>query len=400
MGRLRLRVGGDEPGARHATWTELFFDLVFVVAIAALAGILHDDLSLAGFSAFALLLVPVGWAWMSFAYYSDQYDTDDAPFRLLMLGAMLVTGVLAVSVGGVPAGEVSGFVAANVALRLLLVGLYGWAWLSEPDARPMSARYGAGFAFGALVWAVSLLVPEPARYAVWALALLVEMGNPILGYATARQVPGHASHMPERFGLFTILVLGESIIILASGVIDTDWQLRSALVAALGFAVAACLWWLYFDRVDEEAIGQSFTSGVAGVVKSHVWGYGHLAVWAGIATASIGVEFAILYASEPALGLGPRLALCGGVALYLVALSAIQAATPSSLEGRVLVARLVVAAVILAPLPVLAGLLGAPVLVGLLALLLAGLTAFEVVSRGRRRPVEHPEPRPAARPEG
>jgi low temperature requirement protein LtrA len=124
---------------------------------------------------------------------------------------------------------------------------------------------------GALIWLVSLLAPEPLRYGLWALALLVEMGTPVLGYSTVRSVPGHVSHMDERFGLFTLIVLGESIVVLTSGVVETSWRPVSALTAVSGFTVAACLWWLYFDHVDEEAIGQSFTNGVAGVVRSHVW---------------------------------------------------------------------------------------------------------------------------------
>ena len=370
----RLRVG--EEDGRRATWLELFFDLVFVVAIAALAGLLHDDLSAGGFFAFFLLFVPVGWAWMSFAYYADQFDTDDALFRVVMLVAMLASAALAVNVGGALGDGSAGFVAANAGLRVLLVGLYAWAWRNAPEARPMSARYGTGFAVGALIWSVSLLAPEPVRYALWALALAVEMGTPVLGYSTVRSVPGHASHMPERFGLFTLIVLGESIVVITAAVADTSWRPGSALVAALGFAVAACMWWLYFDHVDEEAIAQSFTGGAAGVVRSHVWGYGHLAVWSGIAAAGVGVEFAILEASEPALSLGQRVALCGGTALYLISVSAIQRATPRSLNGGALAARVLVAVLALALVP-LGPLVDTPFMVGVLSLAMIGLTLFE-----------------------
>jgi low temperature requirement protein LtrA len=179
-----LRVG--EEGERRATWLELFFDLVFVVAIAALAVYLHHHLTLGGFLGFTLLLVPVGWAWMSFAYYSDQFDTDDTLFRVVMLVAMLASAALAVNVGGALQGSPSGFVISNVLLRALLIGLYAWAWRNSAEARPMSARYAAGFSIGALIWLASLLTPEPLDYGLWALALLIEMGNPVLGYALAR----------------------------------------------------------------------------------------------------------------------------------------------------------------------------------------------------------------------
>jgi hypothetical protein len=103
----------------------------------------------------------------------------------------------------------------------------------------MSARYATGFSVGALIWLSSLLAPEPLRYGLWALALLVEMGTPVLGYSTVRSVSGHVSHIPERFGLFTLIVLGESIVVLTSGVVETSWRPVSALTAVSGFTVAA-----------------------------------------------------------------------------------------------------------------------------------------------------------------
>ena len=148
--------------------------------------VLHDHLTLGGFLGFTLLLVPVGWAWMSFAYYSDQFDTDDTLFQVVMLVAMLASAALAVNVGGALQGSPSGFVISNVLLRALLIGLYAWAWRNSAEARPMSARYAAGFSIGALIWLASLLTPEPLDYGLWALALLIEMGNPVLGYALAR----------------------------------------------------------------------------------------------------------------------------------------------------------------------------------------------------------------------
>ena len=106
---------------------ELFFDLVFAVAIATLASFLHDKLAPGGFFGFALLLVPVGWVWMSFAYYADQFDTGHTLFRVVMLIAMLASAALAVNVDGALEGSSGGFVVANVVLRALLIGLYSWA---------------------------------------------------------------------------------------------------------------------------------------------------------------------------------------------------------------------------------------------------------------------------------
>jgi low temperature requirement protein LtrA len=141
----RLRLG--QARERRATWLELFFNLVFVVAIVALTVFLHDHLTLGGFLEFALLLVPVCWVWMSFAYYGDQFYTDDTPFRVVMLA----WAALAVNFGGALEGRSAGFVVANVVLRVLLIGLYAWAWCNATEARPMSAHYATGFSMGALI---------------------------------------------------------------------------------------------------------------------------------------------------------------------------------------------------------------------------------------------------------
>lgn len=110
---------------------------------------------------------------MSFAYYADQFDTDDTLFRVVILVAMLASVALAVNVGGALEGSSGGFVVANVVLRVLLVGLYAWAWRSATEAHPMSARYATGFSVGALIWLSSLLAPVPLRYGLWGLTLLV-----------------------------------------------------------------------------------------------------------------------------------------------------------------------------------------------------------------------------------
>jgi low temperature requirement protein LtrA len=145
---LRLRVG--EEGERHATWLELFFDLVFVVAIAALASFLHDNLTVDGFLGFALLFVPVGWAWMSFAYYATS-TTPTTPYS----GCSCWRGcrpwaALAVNIGAL-GGESTGFVVTNVVLRLLLVGSYAWAWKGSTEGCPTSASYAAGFTAGTVI---------------------------------------------------------------------------------------------------------------------------------------------------------------------------------------------------------------------------------------------------------
>ena len=115
-------------GGRHATWLELFFDLVFVLAIAELTHYLHGHLTVGGFLGFAFLFLPVWLVWSNFSYYVDLFEVDSPFYRVTMLAAMLFSIALAVNVHGALDGGSAGFAAAYVALRVLLIGLYAWAW--------------------------------------------------------------------------------------------------------------------------------------------------------------------------------------------------------------------------------------------------------------------------------
>lgn len=211
-------------GERHATWLELFFDLVFVLAIAELAGYLHDHLTPAGFLGFALLSLPVWLVWSNFSYFADLFDVEGPLYRVATLAAMLASIALAVSVHDALDGGSAGFAAAYAALRVLLIVLYAWAWRRVEETRPLAARQLAGFSAGAAIWSASLLVPEPARYWLWAAGLGVDVATPVLAQLSVlARAPVQRSHLPERFGLFTMVVLGESIVVTGLGVADTRW---------------------------------------------------------------------------------------------------------------------------------------------------------------------------------
>jgi low temperature requirement protein LtrA len=241
----RVRTPADGALAeRHASWLELFFDLVFVVAIAELARRLVLDHSPGGFGIFAGLFLPVFIAWQGFTFYADRFDTDDVLFRVVMLAAMLAIAALAVQIPDVAAGRHdAGFVLAYVTLRSPLIGLYLRTWRSAPEARPLIARYAGGYSVSVALWLCSLLVDPPVRYVLWVVGLAIEYAMPVVAQRIHARLPVDPSHVPERFALFTIIVLGESVVAVALGTADQDWRVASALTAALGFAAVACLWW-------------------------------------------------------------------------------------------------------------------------------------------------------------
>lgn len=327
-----LRTAGGAEEERGTSWLELFFDLVFVVAVAQLAVALAEDLSATGFLRFFLLFVPVWWAWVGYTMYADRFDTDDPAFRAMMLVGMLGIAALAVSVPGAFGGGSAAFAISYVAVRAVLILLYERARRSVPAARHLCTVTMSAFAAGTALWALSLLVPEPWRFGMWALALLLEGATPWVARRAMASAPVHASHLPERFGLFTIIVLGESLVAVVVGIGDVDWHPTSAFAAAAGFLVAACLWWIYFDFVDLADIGR-------GLLARNTFIYGHLLVAIGLTATGVGIKKTILYSAEPHLPTGGSWALCGGTVLFLAGVSLVYAVSTRRARKRVLVGR-------------------------------------------------------------
>jgi low temperature requirement protein LtrA len=368
----RLRTLGDEgEHERHATWTELFFDLVFVVAVAQLGALLHDDPSVDGVLRCAGLFVPVWWVWICFTVYADRFDTDDAVFRVAMLAAMLAVAALAVNVHAAAAGDVTGFVLAYAAVRLILFALYERARRAEPGARALLGRYLRGFSLALVIWLGSLAVPSPARYLLWALAMTVELGTPITTpRAVLQATPLHASHLPERFGLFTLIVLGETVVSAISGTTDLHWSLAAAVTAAGAFVAAGCLWWLYFDLLDATQIRR-------GLVATQVYFNVHLPLVVALTAIGAGAQLAIAHATDAAQDGPVRGLVLGGAAVALLTMLALDAAGEQRPSPRRLRAR-AGAAALLAGLAALGAGLAPVVLVALLAGVLAGELVFEL----------------------
>jgi low temperature requirement protein LtrA len=324
--QLRTRTG--EVDRRHATWLELFFDLVFVVAIAELGHQLVIDHSLFGFLRFAGLFIPVFVAWQGFMAYADRFDTDDLVFRLAVFCAMLAVAGMAVLIGDVAQGRnATAFVLAYVTIRGLMLALYARAWFAVPEARPLIRFYGLGYFLGVAIWLSSLAIPPPVQYIIWGIALTEELSLPPLTTRLHQRIRTSASHLPERWALFTLIVIGESVVAVALETAGAHWHAASAAAAVLGFAVVVGAWWLYFDRQADVVLTGSTMSVV-------IYSYAHIPLLIGLAGMSAGVRLLIEHASDPHLGLEASVALVGGIILYLLALLITRTVTVAGPHGR------------------------------------------------------------------
>jgi low temperature requirement protein LtrA len=369
----RLRVLDTEE-ERRATWLELFFDLVFVVAVAELGNVLTDDATLGGFLRFLALFVPVWWAWAGFTFYANRFDTDDLVYRLLIFVAMFAVAALATTVPEALEGGSAGFALSYVCVRLVLLVLYGRAIRFVEKGRALALFYFSVFGLAVVIWLVSLAVPEPARYVLWAIALTLEVAAPIAGWRLLPEAPVDPRHLPERFGLLTIIVLGESVFAVVLGVRDVSWELSPALAASGGFLAAAAIWWIYFGFIDS-SVGEGLRRGLTLT-------YAHFFVYAGIAALGVGVKLVILEAGGEERYADVAWVSCAGLALCMAALAAIHVVTPPQPLDADVWLRLgtVAAALVLLPLSFV---LPALVVIWLLAALLVSQVVFELASHER-----------------
>jgi low temperature requirement protein LtrA len=371
--RLRT-LEADED--RRATWLELFLDLVFVAAIAQVASTLSHDPTAAGFARFLVLFVPVGWAWAGFTFYATRFDTDDLVYRLLTLLGMFAVAGLASTVPNALHGGQNAFVLAYVSVRLILLALYIRVYRELDVARPVAGWFILMFGLAVVDWLISLAVPVPWKYLLWALALALEHAAPIRAWRMLRGMPVDPRHIPERFGLLIIIVLGESVLGVVLGTSQATWTVLSGVVAFGGFVIAASIWWLYFDFLDAAAVvTRNIRSGITFV-------YAHYFVAAGIAALGVGVKLAIL-AAEP----GPRYGDIGwvaaaGTALCMGGLAAIQLATPPALVDTDVVLRLATASVA-GLLVALSSVLSPALVLWLLAAALVAQVVFELAAHER-----------------
>jgi low temperature requirement protein LtrA len=214
-----------------------------------------------------------------------------------------------------------------VAVRLTLVVGYLRAWRHLAEARPTIKPYLWGHAAGAAVWLASIAVPTPARYVLWGVGVAVDLIGPSLAARLRDAIPLHMEHLPERFGLFVILVLGESIAADVTGLHDGGWKPAVVWAAAVAFLIAACLWWSYFDLSGGAAKRRLIEEGGErtrlGVHDFYV--YAHLPVAVSLAAVAVGLEHAVLHAGDDHLSAGTRGVLGVGLAGYLASATLIQA---------------------------------------------------------------------------
>lgn len=312
---------------RSATPLELFFDLCFVVAVALLASDLHHGIA-DGHAAeaaltYAFLFVPVWWAWMSFTWFATAFDTDDAIHRVLTL--LQMAGVLAVAatVHTAAEGDLVPLALAYTGMRVPLILQWLRAASSDRAHRAFALTYAAGLALAQSLWVLGAIVPGALTLLVFVVALAVDLSTPILA---VRRSPGpvfHAGHIAERYGLFALIVLGETVLSVTiglQGAVEGDAPFDTVvLIVAAALAIAFGLWWIYFDALGRDGLTRNRRA-------AFVWGYGHYLLYAALAAVGAGVQAQLDLAAGEGSHTDAVVAVSLPVALVLATVGGLQVA--------------------------------------------------------------------------
>ncbi len=380
-----IPMTGRDPEEPHrsATPLELLFDLCFVVAVAQAAGALHHDLVdgkvAHGLLSYLFVFFAIWWPWMNFTWFASAYDTDDVLYRLLTF--VQIAGVLVVTAGVPSAFESLDFrimVVGYVIMRIALVAQWLRAAREDPAGRPVALRFAVGVGLVQVGWVLRLLFGGPLGIpGIVALALL-DLAIPIWAERSGRATPWHPEHIAERYGLFTIIVLGECVLATSAAVqmamAAGEVSVSLLAVALGGLILVFALWWSYFKHPAEIDRSLSLRQAVA-------WGYSHYFVFAAIAALGAGLQVAI-DATHEEVALSPAgvaLTVAIPVIVYTVAMGLLHRLTAS---WRFMTPFAAVAVVVVA-IAAGAAWFGVPASILLMALVLAGFVAWMVASMAR-----------------
>jgi low temperature requirement protein LtrA len=368
--RLGLRAPARPPqeAERHATWLELFFDLVFVLALAAVAGRLGPhatprtpDAAIT-FGLFAL----VQWAWVGQVFYDTRYDPDDAPHRLMVLAAMAGAAAIAAGVGDAP--DTLLLPVGYLVVRGSLLVQYLRARASSRSARELTTVYFTGFGLAWLMWLASLAAPAHIRPAIWITAFGIELITPWLGIRRLARIPADTSHLPERIGQFTIILLGVSLTDMLAALRDHPPP-RAITAALAAFVMPASIWWIYTTFVTTRLALPRLRGGQA-------YAYLHLPFGAALLFLgwSLGQIVRLAASGAPALPLTLRLLLAAAIITWILSGLALGWVSLRSLSRR----RLAAALPCIALVAVIVATVTRPVI--LLILLAATLASYAIIT--------------------
>jgi low temperature requirement protein LtrA len=365
---------------------ELFFDLVFVLAITQCTALMFHHPTWDGLAQGLLVLGVLWWSWTGYAWLTSVVDPEEGAVRIVIFAAMAAFLIVAICVPEAFGSLALEFALAYGAVRAAHIALFVLASRDDAALRHSVTALAVSTSIGVGLLAGASLLDGLAQASLWALALLLDMGGPFLfGAEGWKLVPGHFA---ERHGLIIIIALGESIVAIGVGA-SGHLTAGIAVAAVLGITLAAAMWWVYFDvvaLVSARRLARAPEGRERNELARDSYSYIHFPMVAGIVLVALGLKKTLEQVSDP-LGTVLAFALLGGVAFYLLGLVAFRYRHIHSVNRR----RLVLALVLFALLPVAVH-LPALATLALVTALMCALIAYDTIAYGEGRDrVRHQE---------
>lgn len=286
---VKLWPAGSE---RRVTWLELFFDVIFVAAVAQVGHPLSEDYSPTGLLRYTFLFLMIWWAWLGHTAYCTRFHSEDRVQRLLTFLQFFAVAIMAANAkSGLDSEDSAGFGAAYAVMRGVLVAQYVRA-RRIPSTRGLATWHAAGFGTAAALWLTGSLLPAPWRFGLWALALVIDFSTPWMAGHHTHKVPADAAHFPERFGLFTLILLGESVAAIMRGIeSQPTWSPLAVTAAFSSLGLMCAFWWGYFYGAN--AAGERHLRSRRDRTLLQVWMHSHIFFYLAIAVLAVGLEHVI-----------------------------------------------------------------------------------------------------------
>jgi low temperature requirement protein LtrA len=361
------RLSAVRREGERVTPLELFFDLVFVLAITECTSLMSHHPTWAGLAQGLLVLGVLWWAWASYAWLTSVIDPEAGPVRLVFFAAMAAMLLAAICVPEAFGNLALAFALSIGFFRVAHIALFTIAGSEEPDLQRSTRALAVSTTIAVALLATAAAFDGLPQAALWILALALDFGGPyFFGVEGWQLVPGHFA---ERHGLIIIIALGESIVEIGAGAAG-ELDLAIGVAAVLGVGVAAAMWWIYFDvvaLVSAKRLGEAEEGIEQNSLARDSYSYIHLFLVAGIVMTAFGLKATIAHTGQN-LDWVTGFALLGGVALYLLGLVAFRYRQKRTWNWNkiVMAAVLLVLVPLATTIPALATLAIATVLLGLL----------------------------------
>jgi low temperature requirement protein LtrA len=370
--------GRDEAGPQPTTTVELFFDLVYVLAVTQLSHLILDDLSVGGVARALFLLLVVWWAWICTTWMVNWFDPASPAVRTVLTGVMLASLLMAAALPEALGEHGLLFAGSYVALQVGRNAAAASLLPREHRLREVFDRLVVWSTLTGVLWLAGAALDGDQRLLLWIPALALDLAAPVAGYwlpARGREATTdydiEGGHFAERCQLFIIIALGESIVVTGATAAEAGLTSTVVLCLAVAFLETAALWWLYFGERGEDSRAAMSASDDPGRLARDAYTYIHLPIVAGIIATAVGANLLIAEPGASQHGVGLAMVV-GGPALYLLGANLFQWRTTGETNAK----RFTVAGLLILLVPV-AGHVAALLLGVVVTALLAALAAWE-----------------------